>query len=483
MFSKTTLALCSTLILSTLTGCQQSPFAIDDTWNDTTPLIAQLESYKPARDPGVEAERPKYEEPTGELTLSDAMAATMLNNPSLQAASWSVRIAEAEQIQAGVRPNPSIDFRASDIGTQGGNKDGEQMTYRSRLSQVIEMGDKRAKSMELARLDRDLVAWDYEAQRLVVATTVVNQFISVLAAQELVAYRKTTLAINQEILEEVRRRVRAGVGNQAELKEAEIKIDSSELSLKRANHAVKAAKLTLASSWGSNKPEFTTVVGDFMKIHEAPSIEALMGEIENNPAVARWTTELAQRMAAIRMARADGYEDLEVGAGVEYDIDSTETTFLFEIEIPLNIYQQNKGDLLAAKYSLAQARAAQRAAVMAIENQVILGYERVLLTAEEVAILRDKVIPLAEQTLVEARKGYENGAPGFNYSDVVRAQKDLASYRLEYVELLVEYHQGVALVESLIGQSFTEVGKAKPEEDAVEPDKAEGGDEAKPEAN
>lgn len=484
MFNRTLLVLCTTMTLTLLMGCQQSPFEIDDTWNDTTPLIAKLESYKPGRDPEGEEERPKFEEPTGELTLADALTATMLNSPALKAASWSVRIAEAEQIQAGVKLNPTVELRVSDIGVEGDNKDGEQIAYRMRLSQTIEMGDKRARRMELARLDRDLVAWDYESERLIMAMEVINRFIAVHAAQEMVEYYQVTHELNKEILEEVRRRVRAGVGNQVELKEAEVKIDSSELSLKRAYHTLRAAKLTLASSWGSNTPEFTTVAGDITQIYEAPSIEVLKGEIKNNPQVARWTTELAQRLAAIRMARADGHEDIDVGGGVEYDIDTTETTFLLEIQFPLSFHQQNKGDLLAARYSLAQARAAQRAAVMAIENQVILGYEQMMLTAEAVAIKRDKLIPLAEQLLVEARKGYENGAPGFNYSDVVGAQKDLATHRLEYVELLVEYHQGVALVESLIGKSFTEVGKPKAEEQKeAEGEASEAEDDAKPEGN
>ena len=45
-------------------------------------------------------------EPTGVVTLKRALGLALEHNPELKAFSWDVRIAEADRLQAGLRPNP-----------------------------------------------------------------------------------------------------------------------------------------------------------------------------------------------------------------------------------------------------------------------------------------------------------------------------------------------------------------------------------------
>jgi hypothetical protein len=45
-------------------------------------------------------EVPAFAEPTGTLTLKDALSAALMNNPRLAAFSWNVRVKDAEALQA-----------------------------------------------------------------------------------------------------------------------------------------------------------------------------------------------------------------------------------------------------------------------------------------------------------------------------------------------------------------------------------------------
>ncbi len=47
-----------------------------------------------------------FSEPSGELTLRQALAAALVNNPELMAYAWENRAREAEALQAGLAPNP-----------------------------------------------------------------------------------------------------------------------------------------------------------------------------------------------------------------------------------------------------------------------------------------------------------------------------------------------------------------------------------------
>jgi len=58
------------------------------------------------------------------------------------------------------------------------------------LSQLILLEGKRARGIEVAGLDRDLAAWDYETKRVDVFTRVAQAFVEVLRAQEGVALAK-----------------------------------------------------------------------------------------------------------------------------------------------------------------------------------------------------------------------------------------------------------------------------------------------------
>ncbi len=51
------------------------------------------------------------EEPTGELSLRQALALALLRNPDLAAAAWENRALEARRLQAGAWPNPSLSGR------------------------------------------------------------------------------------------------------------------------------------------------------------------------------------------------------------------------------------------------------------------------------------------------------------------------------------------------------------------------------------
>jgi outer membrane protein TolC len=112
------------------------------------------------------------EEPRGMLSLRDVLRLTLLSNPELSAFAYERRTAEARTIQAGVLPNPAFSVELENVGGTGATTKGVRATEATlQLSQLIELGGKRAKRMLLAGLERELTGWDYEIKRLEVLTT------------------------------------------------------------------------------------------------------------------------------------------------------------------------------------------------------------------------------------------------------------------------------------------------------------------------
>jgi len=126
---------------------------------------------------------PNAEETTGSLVLYQALALALTKNPELSAFSWESRAQEAATLQAGLFPNPTFNANAANFGNQViKGFDGDVVTLE--LSQLIELGGKRAARMEAASLTKQLADWDYETKRADVLTQVTQAFIDVLAAQQ-----------------------------------------------------------------------------------------------------------------------------------------------------------------------------------------------------------------------------------------------------------------------------------------------------------
>src|SRR5262245_4683025 len=125
------------------------------------------------------------EEPRGVLSLRDVLSLTLLRNPELSAFTYERRAAEARELQAGVLPNPAFSAEVENIGGTGYVTKGARASESTlQLSQLIELGGKRAKRLRLAGLERELTGWDYEVKRLEVLTEAKKAFVDVVTTAE-----------------------------------------------------------------------------------------------------------------------------------------------------------------------------------------------------------------------------------------------------------------------------------------------------------
>jgi len=93
-------------------------------------------------------------EPTGVLTLPQAQALALLQNPKLAAFGWEVRAREAQILQAGLRPNPEVEVEVENFAGSGALQAFRGTEITILLSQLIELAGKRHKRARVAALER-----------------------------------------------------------------------------------------------------------------------------------------------------------------------------------------------------------------------------------------------------------------------------------------------------------------------------------------
>jgi outer membrane protein, heavy metal efflux system len=394
-------------------------------------------------------------EPTGTLTLPQALALALTRNPELAAFSQETRAREAATLQAGLLPNPALNISAEDFANSRlKGFDGPAVTLQ--FSQLIELGGKRTQRVRLAGLERDLASWDYEAKRLDVLTDTRKALVQVLAAQEHLRLAQELLALVEQVQRSAAERVHAGKVSPLEETKAGVTTATARLQLTAAQSELQAARVALVALWGTSAPRFERVEGKIEEIVTAiPSLEDMEGLIAQNPDVARWVTEIEQRQAALALARSRRMPDLTVSAGVREYADTGDTALVAGIAVPLPLFDRNQGTIQGSHYRLAKAEDERQAAEAQVRSAFARSYLSLTTAQAEILTLRTEVLPAAQRAFEAATEGYRQGK--FGYLEVLDAQRTLFDTRRRYLTSLTTYQTAAADLERLIGVALDEV--------------------------
>lgn len=418
------------------------------------PLGRDVPVYRPAPGDPERREAPSVPNPTEPVSLQDAVTLALLHNPALVAFAWESRALEARIVQAGRRPNPTLDVLIEDLGTSrllGSERiQPVQPQTTLQLSQIIELGGKRTARQRLAALNRDLAEWDYETARINVLTDVSRAFTDVLAAQETVALTDQTTRLVTQVQENVAARVAAGVVSPIEETRANVALAAVRTEAARARRALEASRTRLALLWGSPTPSFPSVVGDLKADPPPlPAVGSLAAILDQSPELARWAMEVSQREAALALERSRRVVDVAVSAGYRRFTTIDNNAFIVGASMPLPLFNRNYGGIEEARLRLAKVHEERRAAEARVAAGLADAYAALATAHDEIAILRTAVLPGAQQTFDAVTEGYRLGR--FSFLDVLDAQRTLISAGSQYLRALSDYYKAVAIVERLIG--------------------------------
>ena len=410
-------------------------------------------SPKPAPSMALSSSVVAAEEPRGILSLRDVLCLTLVRNPELQAFTFELRAAEARTIQAGVLPNPALSAELENIGSTGSITKGASASESTlQLSQLIELGGKRAKRLRLAGLERELTGWDYEVKRLDVLTEAKKAFVDVVATAERLAFTADLLRLAEQVQRTVSARVQAGKVSPIEQTRTHITVSTARLQVQQARTIYEAAKKRLAAFWGSTTPAFEGVSGFLDTTAPLPSLEALTAQVQKNPDIARWATELAARRAHVEVAQSKAVPDLTVSGGVRYLNEVKEGTFVLGFSLPLPLFDRNQGGIQEAYARLSKAELEQRVAEVRVSTALSDAYQNLVNAANEVTTLQNEVLPTAQETFQATEEGYRLGK--FGLLDVLDVQRTFFETRGRSLEALATYHKAVADLERLSGEEL-----------------------------
>ncbi len=425
-------------------------------------LGQEFSTFQPPAKPMETPDVPEISEPTGVITLRQALALTLMHNPELKTFSWDVRISEARRLQASLWPNPALGIAVEEFGGAGERSGFDATETTIRLSQLIEMGDKRSKRTKLASLEKELTGWDYEAKRLDVFTEVTKAFTEVLAAQQRLKLNEELLQLSEELVDTVGKRVDAGKDSPLEKTKAAVAHSNIRIQHQQALQYLELARKQLAATWTGKEPKFESVAGRLDSLSPLPSIDKFTDLITQNPDIARWSLEIDKDKAALELEKAKAISDITLSGGMRRFGETDDNAVVFGISIPLPISDRNQAGKLRAAYELAKAREEQKAAHTRIQMKLVKAYQALLSAYTEATELDKNVLQGAESVFEASKTGYTRGK--LDYLNVLDAQRTLFEAKARYIDAITSYHTAKADVERLIGRSIDSVTISKSED-------------------
>src|SRR5690606_17417713 len=143
-----------------------------------------------------------------ELTLQIAVQLTLRHNPELAAFDKEIQALHGLTIQAGLLPNPVMQYDAEDVSSRS-NSPGARFDS-IRISQLFETGGKRSARTRAAALGQESAEQDYAARRLDLIARVANVFLDVLTNQERLKLALAGQELAQKVVDAAEKRVMAG---------------------------------------------------------------------------------------------------------------------------------------------------------------------------------------------------------------------------------------------------------------------------------
>jgi cobalt-zinc-cadmium efflux system outer membrane protein len=378
------------------------------------------------------------------ITLSNAVALALDNNPELSAARHELEAVDATVTQAGARPNPELSTLMEDTRKS-------TRTTTIQLNQPIELGGKRAARIGAAERAREAARIELTIRRDEIRIAATSAFFAVLTAQERRRLAQESADLARSAADATGRRVTAGKISPVEETRARVAAASARLELSQADGELDLARRRLAGLWGNAQPRFTLAEGTAGELPPLPAIADIAERSADAPQLRLARIEVERRQALSKIESSKRIPDATLSLGRKRDEEAGRSMWVVGVSMPLPFLDSNRGNLEEALRRTDKARDELAAAETRLRTDIAQAYEKLRNAHAEVAVLHSDILPGAQSAYTAAGKGFELGK--FNFLEVLDAQRTLFQARSQYLRAISDAHLASAELERLLGSA------------------------------
>jgi outer membrane protein, heavy metal efflux system len=386
--------------------------------------------------------------PLAQLTLGEAVSLALRENPTVRAKEFERQSVSANEITAGLRPNPTAEFRGEQF-TPGGSSGAAITQYTLSIGQPIELGGKRQRRVDSARAATRVTGYELADLRRQTVFQVKKSFTDILIARDTLALAEENLKTLDELERVQRFREEKGDISQLDLLRIQVQRFAFERDALDARQAMRAAKIALRAVTSLDR-----VGGDFEVVGDLTYRDVSYSQTElyrlvmqNRPDIRAAEAAREKARADVNLARANAWWDIT--PQIEYQRIGPDNTIGFGISLPIRIFDRNQGEIARTRADVLRANATREAVAIQALADVDAALSTLRSEAEKVKVLTDTYLPKALQTRDTVEYAYRRG--GISLLDFLDAQRSYRETALEYLRALGNHRIAVYQLEAAVG--------------------------------
>lgn len=380
-----------------------------------------------------------------ELTLPDALARSVSENPAIRAAQARVEAARAREVQAGALPNPNLTATVDQVPfSQPGSGN-----YMAGVSQPLLLGGQRQARTDAARLDREMAELDLQTLRRDLSAQVRDAYAGLLFETAALKLAQTDREAAAALAKAASALVKAGEVPPVDALRAAVELSRANRVVQAAEGRVRKARAQLNVLLGCEASSPLAIAE--LPTPETPTLppvaqlvtEGLASRVELRQAEVAIARESAQR----RVAQTNVWTGSEVSV-LGGAVGGMGPGFSTTLTVPIPVYRQ-QGEIAEAEANQRRAEAERDALKNTITLEIEEAYRDALNTQAQVAAFRKAYLPEAERLADNARRRFLAGEG--SSVDAIEARRALTDVRTQYQQTILDYRRAIATLAKAIG--------------------------------
>jgi cobalt-zinc-cadmium efflux system outer membrane protein len=379
-------------------------------------------------------------------TLAALEQLAMQNHPAIAQQMAMISAAQGNWVQVGLQANPTIGYEGQQLGSRGlaeqeGIAIGQEIIRpgKLKLNRSIAAAEIAQARQELAVIQRK------------VGTDVKVAYFDLLIAQQRYAIAQQLLQIAQQGTQAARQLLEAKEVGKADLLQATIEEENSQIVLQNATNKLLASWQIMASLTGLSAQQPELVLGEFEQAPLEITFDNVLVQLRSTSpeiAVAVAGIETAQRTLArerfeprpnVSINGLVNYRDEGIGGSSDGGV---------AVSVPVPLWNKNQGRIREAYFELQAAQRALEKLELDLQNRLAPVFERYGNSKNQYQRYREIILPAAKESLDLNRQAYTAGEVGFVV--LLTAQRTYFETNLQYLDATRELRLAESEIEGLL---------------------------------
>ncbi|HET6324499.1 MAG TPA: TolC family protein [Planctomycetaceae bacterium] len=367
------------------------------------------------------------------FTLTDLQMMAAGNSPELRQAASDVEAARGNLIQARTYPNPTTGWEMTP--SNDGSTAGAQGPF---IDQVIKTGGKLKLASAAAEMDLRNSELALRRARSDLATRVRNAYYALLVAKETMRVSRSLAQFTDDVYALHTGLLEAGNAASYEPMALRAQAYSVRLAYSQSIQTYMFAWKQLVAAMGMRQLPLSQVEGRIDVLIPYFDYDTVLGYVlRNHTDVLAARNTLDKAKYQLKLAQVTPVPDIDVNVALlkDYVVEPKAMVATATIGFPLPIWDQNKGNILAAESGLVRATEESHRVEMNLTAMLTTNYTNYRTSLQALDYYRNHILPdqvRAYRGVLERRQLDPNAA----FSDLFGAQQTLSGFVTTYLGVL-----------------------------------------------